>query len=295
MKQATLAGDVKEETTPVKMEVSPLNNTVEEGNVTRITPGKFNSDDIPDEEGYNIIEIDLFIESTLQGKELWVSIAENSILPLDIMGSCWGYGGSFDPQDLESIEEFFSSKLKSKRKERLVPYLDIAGSELEYEKIKEIQHCMRFIPVKNYFVNVPDELLEMLEDQGFDFESWMKEYNSVEENYASKEDIQTAFKINDLVERGKVLEEQIKGLNDIKEMVADIEETNKIARSYEIEGVFDKLDTYEIQKELQSKLKALKKYSEEIRQESMKINTCWGRYKNYFDFTLRRYSQTKLL
>lgn len=250
-------------------------------------------DKIPKSEGYFVVKLTHIVQSTLDENKQGIEINKEGHTPDGLLGGMYSSGGSYEiPDDVDTIEKMFDDFLREKKRKLNVKYADMENLDFDFEVFEKLNYYFRFIPAKNFFVAIPDNLRRVLRERGFNFEDWYQKYRSVEGEKATERDIRKALEIKDLDEKADAIKGQVWGLESInKELEYNIKKRNEKARKHNVEPCFENLDQ-EMEKKIQEKVKELDTVVKEMNNIAEEIGV--SKRTNTYDHLIEKYSQMKL-
>lgn len=228
-----------------------------------------------------ILEIDYEKEIDIKGKVL-------EEISLDDNHEGCGYMGKPDyprivnkKYTLKDVEKIFKAIFDFKDKD-LKPYKEHLdkGDWTNSSRLSD-SNFYRKIPFKDFNIMIDKSTIKVLKQKGFDFEKWLKEYQSIKEITPSKEYVKELKKGKDIMELNDTLLEQINFLREsikykLGKVKSDSYGETKIKKDYFPDSKIDLL--YE-------RLKGLKidmgKLSEEM--DKVRINTDTKAHDDFLD------------
>lgn len=185
---------------------------------------KYGEDQLPpEEEGYVYIKFDLYEKIDFEGKSHF-KLDGSSVkkVPLDMHGSAYGLGLG----DEENLPGYFHSFMEQKKDDANDKYWKFTKeqSEIDGGRWRYLYYEFRLIPITNWFVIIPDKMIEYLKtEHDFDFEAWYQEFQSIEENAATKQDFERGKRILKLIDEGEKLSCESRVLLDLNKKLDDLE------------------------------------------------------------------------
>lgn len=219
--------------------------------------------------GQYYTNIELISSSDLSGTKYYINETVSSEHPQGMLGSMWGGGYSFNLNKLDEVKKHFDEMMESKKHRLTEKYRKFTDEEtkISYQH-HNAYYFFRLIPANNFFVIISDKLIEMLKETGFDFEKWYKEYRSLPENEATKEDWELALDTLQLYKKGDKIVDRL-----------EKDDENDLSMFAEEKISDDDL------------IKQLKEVAEKIKNNENKLGHLT--YSKPFWFELKRYGEKK--
>lgn len=185
---------------------------------TKLPAKKYGKNQLPPEkEGFWCITFELHEKRLLDGtSEFRYGMSSACTNPLDMMGGHYGFYGP--PDEDGPLTDCFESWMTQKKADANDLYWPFTEEQAKIEagRYRYLYYEFRVLPLSNYFIIIPDKMIELLLKEGFDFEAWYEEFKAIPENQASKKDFDRGMRILKLIDKGENLSIESRPLKQLE-------------------------------------------------------------------------------